>query len=71
MSKENSQIAKAILERAKIFLRFRTDSELAEALKIKANTISTWKNRGLGDLGALERGLELCGFVGLVGGGER
>lgn len=45
MQIKNSNNAKNILERVKIFLNLRIDTELAEYLGIAQNTLSGWKTR--------------------------
>jgi len=47
----------SIIERAKLALNLRTDSELARKLEIKPSAISMWKQRGSIDLISL---LNLC-----------
>ena len=45
MQENNSQIAKNILKKFKKAINIKTDTELAEILNIKSNTISSWKKR--------------------------
>jgi hypothetical protein len=45
MKKNNSQNATFVLERIKLKMGFKSDSELSEYLGIAPNTISTWKKR--------------------------
>lgn len=50
MSTQNPIDVKAVLDRAKLALGLKTDTELAKRLGIKPNTVATWRSRGSIDL---------------------
>lgn len=53
MSNEKYQNCEEILARAKQFLNVHTGKDLANALGVSENAISTWKKRGTLDMGKL------------------
>lgn len=53
MSTQNPIDVKGVLDRTKQALGLKTDTELANHLGIKPNTVSTWRSRGSIDLGAI------------------
>jgi len=50
MSREKLQDVIKIIERAKLVLGVKTDTELANILEIKQPTVSSWRKRGNIDL---------------------
>jgi len=60
MSKEKAFDVIGIIERAKKYLKIRTDTELATLLNIKQNTVSAWRKRGNIDLISV---INLCANV--------
>jgi hypothetical protein len=60
MSRKNSLNVGKIIERAKQYLKIRTDAELATALDLKPNAITMWKSRGSADIAAI---LTICESV--------
>ena len=53
MSTENYPNCEEIIARAKIFLNVHTGKDLANALGVSENAISTWKKRGTLDMGKI------------------
>lgn len=53
MSTEKYHNCEEILARAKIFLNVHTGKDLAKALGVSENAISTWKKRGTLDMGKI------------------
>ncbi len=62
MQEKNSQNANIILERLKALLGLGTDYALADVLRTKANTLSTWKKRNTLDYPAI---IALCESRGI------
>lgn len=57
MQEKNSQFANKIITDLKSALKIKTDRELCDLLKIKQNTLSTWKKRNSVDYGSV---IALC-----------
>lgn len=53
MSNETYNNCEEIIARAKIFLNVNTGKDLADALGVSENAISTWKKRGTLDMGKI------------------
>ncbi len=62
MQTNHPQYAALILKKLKQALNITTDVELSEILKVKPNTISTWKKRNTMDYACI---IGICGTYGV------